>query len=38
MANPDALDIRQPATAGTLVREADLFAEPRLFAADLATI
>jgi hypothetical protein len=38
MANADALDVRQPATAGTLVGEADLLAEPRLFTADLATI
>jgi hypothetical protein len=38
IAYADTLDVRQPPAAGPLVREADLLAEPRLFAADFTPI
>jgi len=34
----NTLDVGQPPAAGPLVREADLLAEPRLFAADFTPI
>jgi hypothetical protein len=38
VADPDALDVGQPTAAGPSVRMADLFADPRTFAADLTAV